>query len=187
MKILNFIKTNRTAFTGGIVAALLTGLGVFLIGNISGYQGKLLLSDSLNGLNVLCNTIILASVTILTLLLTLLGISSGSGSNLRKLHYIQVLNIAKIDTFLLVTVLIFLQFFNIPIVKSDSVPIAWFEVIYWSTLFISSLITGMMVTVVLMLYTTISNMISIFGLGDDHYLISHTKENEEEEETVDIE
>ena len=166
------------------MAAIFTGLGVFLLGNISGYEAKKLLADSLSGLNILCNTVILASVTILALLLTLLGVSTGSGSDLKARHYDEVLNIAKIDTVLLIAVLILFQFFNIPIVESGNVPIAWFRIIYWATLLFSSLISGMMITVVLMLFGTISNMINIIGLRKDHPLVSDSK-NKEIEDWID--
>lgn len=175
---ISFFKDNKTAFLGGILATIFTGLGVSLLGNISGYEAKHLLSVSLSGLNMLCNTIVLASATILALLLTLLGISSGSNSNLKEAHYIQVLNIAKFDVILFVGALILFQLFNIPIIESDNVPTAWYEIIYWATLGFSSIICGMMITVVLMLYTTITNIIAIVGLKKDHSLISDEKKKE---------
>lgn len=49
-------------------------------------------------MNTLCNTIALASATILVLLLTLLGLSSTSKSKLKEDHYHHVLQIAKLDT-----------------------------------------------------------------------------------------
>jgi len=168
---INYFKNNKRAVTGGLLATIFTGLGVFLLGNISGYEAKHLLEVSLSGLNMLCNTIVLASATILALLLTLLGISSGSESNLKEKHYIQVLSIAKFDVILFVGALILFQFFNIPIIESDSVPTEWFKIIYWAILFFTSIICGMMITVVLMLYNTITNMITIVGLKKDHTLL----------------
>lgn len=53
---------------------------------------------------MLCNTIILASATILTLLLTLLGLSTGSKSKLKNDRH--VLQIAKFDTALFISALI---------------------------------------------------------------------------------
>lgn len=50
----------------------------FSVGELSGDEAKVLIKNSLEGLSMLCNTIILASATILTLLLTLLGLSTGS-------------------------------------------------------------------------------------------------------------
>lgn len=176
----NFIVKNRRSIYGGVLATLFTGLGVFLLGNLSGYEAKQLISSSLPGVNMLCNTIVLASATILALLLTLLGISTGTKSKLKEAHYYQVLAIAKFDTILFVGALIMFQLFNIPITEADNVETSWFKIIYWATLLFSSILSGMMITVILMLYSTVTNIIHIVGLGEEHYLLS--KDDDEEEE-----
>jgi hypothetical protein len=176
----DFFKKNKRSVYGGLVATLFTGLGVFVVGNLSGYEAKQLISSSLPGINMLCNTIVLASATILALLLTLLGISSGTKSKLKNAHYKQVLNIAKLDTILFVGALILFQMFNIPITEADNVPTSWYDAIYWTTLVFSSLLSGIMITVVLMLYTTVVNIIHIVGLGEEHYLISDEEVEAEE-------
>lgn len=168
----NFFQTNKRSLLGGIAAALFTGLGAFLLGDISGYEAKELINSSLNGINMLCNTIILASATILALLLTLLGISSGTESKIKKIHYQQVLTIAKFDTGLFVSALILFQLFNIPITESENLPISWFAYIYWITLLSSSLLSGFMVSVILLLYNTVTNIINIVGFGDEQFFIS---------------
>ncbi len=171
----NFFIENKKAIYGGIVATLFTGLGVFLLGQLSGYEAKQLINSSHQGLNMLCNTIILASATILTLLLTLLGISTGTDSRLKSEHYYQVLDIAKLDTILLIGSLIMFQLFNIPITKADNVPISWYSNVYWFSLILSSILSGIMITVVLMLYSTVTNIIHIVGLKNDHRLITKEK------------
>ena len=177
----NFFSKNKRSLYGGLAAAVFTGLGAFLLGDLSGYEAKVMISTSLSGINMLCNTIILASATILALLLTLLGISTGTESKIKNAHYKQVLNIAKFDTILFVGALVLFQLFNIPITESESLPTEWFAYIYWATLFFSSLLSGLMVTVILLLYTTVVNIINIVGLGEDHYLIDKKEiENEEE-------
>lgn len=168
----NFITRNKLSIYGGVAATIFTGLGVFLLGNVSGYEAKQLITSSLPGVNMLCNTIILGSATILALLLTVLGVSSNSKSKLKKAHYRQVLLIAKLDTIVFVVALVMFQFFNIPITEAENVEVSWFEFIYWATLLISSIMSGMMITVILMLYSTITNIIHIVGLEEDHYLIS---------------
>lgn len=178
-----FLMQNKRAILGGAISAFIIGLGVFLLGNISGYEAKNLLNASLPGINMLCNTVILASATILALLLTLLGISSGVKSNLKDQHYFEVLNIAKIDTALFVGVLILFQLFNIPITEAENVQTAWFKIIYWATLLASSMISGAMVVVILMLYNTVKNIIYIVGLGKkEHYLIRNPDKDEKPEE-----
>lgn len=184
---IEFLKNNQTSIYGGLIATLFTGIAVFFLGNVSGYEAKILLKDSLSGLNILCNTIVLASATILALLLTLLSVSSGSKTALKKRHYQQVLSIAKFDVILFISALIMFQLFNIPIIESEKVPTSWYEVIYWATLLFSSIISGMMITVILMLYTAVTNLIAIIGLGEDHPMLSKEKADEkieEEKETL---
>ncbi|GGG58419.1 hypothetical protein [Bizionia arctica] len=171
-----FLKQNKRAIFGGIITFVIIAISVFLLGNISGYEARILLGSSLMGINMLCNTIILASATILALLLTLLGISSGTKSKLKDSHYLGVMSIAKIDTFLFIITLILFQLFNIPITEADNVPTIWFKVIYWATLIMSSMLSGLMVVVILMLYNTVSNIILIVGLKQDHPLLYHEKE-----------
>ncbi|MGC1473020.1 MAG: hypothetical protein WA775_10555 [Psychroserpens sp.] len=175
----NILSINKQAIYGGLITTTIIALGVFLLGNISGYEAKKLLTSSMQGLNMLCNTIVLASATILALLLTLLGISTGSETKLKETHYKQVLNIAKFDTILFISALVLFQFFNIPITEADNVDVSWYKYIYWATLFSSSVISGMMVATVLMLYGTVSNIIAIVGLKkSDHRLLI----NEDEED-----
>lgn len=174
-------KYNQRSIFGGIIAALLTGTGVFLLGNVSGYEAKNLIKSSLPGINMLCNTIALASATILALLLTVLAISSGSKSKLKKYHYLQVMAIAKLDAALFITSIMLFQIFNIPITESDQLPTSWYSNIYWATLFVSSLLSGGIVAVILMLYSTVINIIKIVGLGEtDHPLILHEDDEEED-------
>lgn len=165
------IKNNKNPIYGGLLATLLTGLGIFLLGNLSGYEAKHLLKVSLSGLNMLCNTIVLASATILALLLTLLSVSHGFQDTLKKKHYQQVLSIAKFDVILFIASLILFQFFNIPITETDNVPMDWFEIIYWCTLASTSIISGMMITVILMLYNAVTTLIAIIGLEKDHPML----------------
>ncbi len=179
---LSYFKKNKKSIYGGLIATAFTIIAVFILGNLSGYEAKNLLQASLDGLNMLCNTIVLASATILALLLTLLGISSGSDSNLKEKHYLQVLNIAKFDVILFISALVMFQLFNIPITESDNVPADWYEIIYWTTLVITSILCGMMIIVILMLYNTITNMITIIGLKKDHSLLQEEEELEDSDE-----
>ncbi|EDP97933.1 hypothetical protein U8527_18240 [Kordia algicida OT-1] len=183
-----FLKSHKISLFGGLIAASFTGIGVFLLGNISGYQAKQLLESSLSGLNMLCNTIVLASATILALLLTLLSISSGSKNTLKKKHYKQVLTIARFDVILFISALMLFQFFNMPIIESDEVPTSWFSIIYWLNIIFSSIISGMMITVILMLYRAVTNIIAIVGLDEDRNML-YTEDDEEkmEESKEDIE
>ncbi|MGJ8592916.1 MAG: hypothetical protein ACSHXF_10230 [Aquaticitalea sp.] len=176
-------KYNQRALYGGIIAALITGLGAFILGNLSGYEAKVLIKTSLPGINTLCNTVVLASATILALLLTLLSVSSGSKSKLKDDHYTQVLRIARIDTTVFIVAMICFQLFNLPITEAEDVPSSWYATIYFITLGMSSLLSGALISVVIMLYNAVVNIIKIVGLGEmDHPLIYKDKNEEQSEQ-----
>ncbi|APQ18164.1 hypothetical protein [Maribacter hydrothermalis] len=170
--------TKRAIF-GGIISMLIILLGTILLGKLSGYEAKVLIKNSLDGMNTLCNTIALASATILALLLTLLSLSSTSKSKLKKDHYYHVLQIAKLDTVVFIASVITFLLFNLPITESDNVPNNWFNILYYISLGISSLLSASLIVVVLMLYNTVVNIIKIIGLGmTDHPLAINEDEKE---------
>jgi len=173
---LDFLKKFRLSITGGVITTCFTGAGALLIGNLSGYEAKQLLGSSLSGFNMLCNTIILACSTILALLLTLISVSASMDSEFHRGHYRGLLSIARLDAILLILTLIMFQFFKLPIIESEQVPNQWFVAIYWGVILSSSLVSGMMVSVIVMLYQTVSNLIGFVGFGDDRLL--RTKKDE---------
>ena len=171
-------KYTKRAILGGAISMVTILLGAILLGKLSGYQAQELIKNSIGGLNTLCNTIALASATILALLLTLLSISSGSDSKLKKDHYVHVLKIAKLDTAVFIAAVISFLLFNLPITESENVPNNWFSIIYYVTLAISSILSGALIVVVLMLYNTVVNIIEIVGLGNKEHYLTEQEENE---------
>ncbi|WP_340066577.1 hypothetical protein [Ascidiimonas aurantiaca] len=168
------------ALLGGGISLLVIATGTYLLGHLSGYEAKILIKNSVDGLNTLCNTIALASATILALLLTLLGLSSSSTSKLKSDHYRHVLLIAKVDTAVFIASVMAFLFLNLPITESDSVPENWFSTIYYISLAISSVLSSALIVVVLMLYNTVANIIKIVGLGvTDHFLTIQEEEDKE--------
>ena len=93
---MNLSQYTKRAILGGVITLGVVALGSYMMGNLSGYEGKHLIKTSIAGLNTLCNTIVLASATILALMLTLLGVSSDTSSRLKNDHYAHVLQIAQI-------------------------------------------------------------------------------------------
>lgn len=174
----------KRAIVGGVVSTIVMGTGTFILGQISGYEAMELLKNSMSGINMLCNTVILGSTTILALMLTLLGLSRSSESKLTDRHYQDVLTIAKSDTILIVAAVITFLMLNLPIEESEEVGKSWFQTIYYVSLGMASLLGGGFIAVVMMLYGTITNVILIVGLNmKNHPLIS----DEEAEEAQDQE
>ncbi len=176
----------KRAIIGGIVSTLIMALGTYILGEVSGYKAKELLATSLSGINMLCNTVILGSSTILALMLTLLGLSRNAESHLTNTHYQNVLLIAKADTIIIIVSVITLLLFNLPITEADDLPQDWFTIIYYISLIMAALIGGGFIALITMLYGTIANVILIVGLGvRDHPLVDNNyeeKKNKEKQE-----
>lgn len=174
----------KRAFVGGAVATLVMGVGTFILGEVSGYEAKVLLSSSLSGINMLCNTVILGSSTILALMLTLLSLSRAARSTLSNAHYQHVLMVARTDTILIVAAVITFLFLNLPITESKAVPTAWYSIVYYVSLAMASVLGGGFIAVVTMLYGTISNVIAIVGFKQtDHPLVEHDDQENGNEKT----
>lgn len=61
---------------------------------------------------------------------------------------------------------------NIPLTESDKISQAWLKTAYYISLGSASLLGGMLVAIVLMLYSTVTDIIHIIGVGNsDHPLI----------------
>lgn len=173
---IKFFTEYKMPLYGGLLTAVFSGVSVYLLGNLSGFEAIQLIETTIPRITTLFTTIILASATILALILTLLGISSASNTRLKKFHYKQVLSLAKFACSLFIVALIVYQFLNLPINEAKNLPSEWYSTIYYAILFTSSLLSGMMVTVILMLYDIIHNIIIIVGLGEDHPLIDNDEE-----------
>lgn len=162
----------------GVIALVILAIGTYVIGDLSGYEAKELFKKSISGINMLSNTIILASATILALLLTVLGISTDVSNELKKEHYKHILLVAKFDTVVLIVAIMSFILFNLPITEGDNVPRNWYTIIYYITLAVSSLLGASLTVVVLMLYRTVVNMIKSIGLGDEQ-LYAEMEDDEE--------
>ena len=172
----------KRAIVGGIVSTIVMGTGTFILGQISGYKALELLRNSMSGINMLCNTVILGCTTILALMLTLLGLSRSSDSQLTDRHYKDVLTIAKIDTIVLVAAVITFLMLNLPISESEEVGRSWYQTIYYISLGMAALLGGGFIAVVMMLYGTVANVILIVGLNiKEHPLVSSEDAEEVED------
>lgn len=166
-ELISLARRQTKAVLGGFSVTAIGLLGTLWIGRISGYEAEQLLKQTLPNINTLCNTIILASATILALLLTLLGFSTNISATLKNSFYQRVKQVAFVDTSLFIITMVVFLLLNFPAAKSESLPAIWFQSIYYATVLASALVGGMIVTVVILLYETVSDLIEIVA-ADDH-------------------
>ncbi|MDX1470013.1 MAG: hypothetical protein R3213_00825, partial [Flavobacteriaceae bacterium] len=109
--------------------------------------------------------------------LTLFRVSSGTTSKFKKGHDEQVLKIAKLDTVVFVASMIVFQLMNIPITEAENVEPNWYSTIYYVSLGLASILSGALISVVLLLYNAVANIILIVGLEKkDHPLVDADEE-----------
>ncbi len=176
MKLNKYIKRLILA---GIIALCILSLGAYAIGDLSGYEAKELFKKSISGINMLSNTIILASATILALLLTVLGLGTELNDELCDEHYKHIKVVAKLDVIVLISAIVSFIIFNLPITEGDNVPRQWYTTIYYTTIGVTSLLGASLMVVVMMLYKTITNLISSIGFGNDSIFVKDKQEKEE--------
>lgn len=161
----------RRALAGGALAALVTLLGMWLSGQASGGDYDLLLRLFLPKAQSFAETILLASATTLALMLTLLGLSSGGDSDLKPAHYIRIRQIAFGDTIVFVGAVTVALLLNVPVNESGKLEAGLEGFVYY----------GAIVTIVLMIYNAVADMISVLGLGTTDHPISDVDEEAVEE------
>lgn len=155
----------RRAILGGVVAALVTLAGSWGVGHLTGGEARILVEASLPRMRSFCNTVILAAGTILALMLTILGMSTRASSEMKAHHYQRIRQIALFDAILIVGATVVVLVFNVPLTESENVPMTWFTGLYYLILTLTSLVGGALVSVVLMIHHTISDIIDVIGLG----------------------
>jgi hypothetical protein len=149
------------ALTGGGLAALATFAGAWMVGEVSGREAHVLLQVSLFTTRSFCGTVTLATGNILALMLTLLGLSTSANIDLKWRHYYRIKQIAWADTITLIGAILIYLLLNIPLEESDpkTDPADWLTSFYYATLILASILGGAVITVILMLYNAIKDMI----------------------------
>jgi|GEM_PF-1417774 len=172
----------RKALLGGALAAAVSVAGAWAVGRVSGAEGLVLLEAMLPTTRFLCSAVMTASATMLALMLTLIGLSANSSSRFHPSHYERIRQIALVDAIAFVAGTVFLLVLNIPLEESDKFSATWYSTAYYVVLIGSSLLGGLLITAVLMLYDTVRDIIQIFGLKDDDHPLLQTESSPVSEE-----
>jgi len=155
----NFKYFFRRPLIGGIVFAIVMGFCTYTFGEISGFKARELLSTSMSGILTLCYVMILGSIYILVIILYLLSVKIPIDSVLRHHHFHLLATIAKVDTILIITAIITLLLLNIPFTQTEIIPYSWYATLYYLILAIASILGGGFISIIIMIYETISMII----------------------------
>lgn len=168
---LNF-RGLSTAVIGGIVVAFVLAGMALTIGFVSAYEAGVLLDSIIPTARFLGSSVLTASATTLALMLTLLGLSANIDKHLADAHYARVKLIALIDTIAFIGATVLLVMLVIPFSEATEVEGTLYLVIYYAIVGGAAILGGVMVTVVLMIYQTIVDMVGLFISGVESDLIA---------------
>lgn len=169
----------RFAALGGALGAGVALAGGYVVGTVSGLEAVVLIETSLPTTRFLASSTMTASATILALMLTLLSLSHSTEYRMRDVHYRRVKHVALADTVAFVASAVFLLLLNIPIEETENVPTRLYSNIYYGMVISASVVGGLLIAVVLMLYQTVRDVIETIR-GDDPGLLAEKTEGDEE-------
>ena len=179
------IDLKRAAIGGGM-AATVTLVGAWLVGAASGAEARLLLETALPRARAFCGTVTIALGNVLALMLTLLSLSAGADVDLKWAHYQRVKQVAFIDALTLIGAVLIYLLLNVPLGEADAAQGPahewWYPGLYYAILVLTSLLGGALITVVLMLYNTVRDLIRAVGPGHESRLARSEEKTTVEEE-----
>lgn len=151
----------RWTLIGGAIAGILTLIGTISVGHVSGAEAYRLVEGLLPTARFMSSGIMAAAATILALMLTLLGISNNTTSQLKHIHYRRIRRISLLTVISLVASVIQLSFLVIPLQEAEAVPTSWYNILYYTLVVASALLGSLFTTLVLMLYSTVNGLIDV--------------------------
>lgn len=157
----------KRALAGGAAGMLVAFGTAFAVGQVSSAEAVNLLRGSLPTARFLASAIMTASATILALMLTLISVSHNAESKVKDYHYHRIKQIALLDVIAFVVATIFLLLLIVPLENSDNIPSGLFDVIYYVMIVVSSVLGGLLIAVMLVLYSTVRDFIDTVGLQNN--------------------
>jgi len=154
------MNNNRILWGAG-VSALMIGVGVYSVGKLSNGEALTLVRAMLPSTRFLCAAVITATSTILTLILTLISFSNRSEKQISGTYYDQIRLIAKLACTAFIASVVLLLIVNLPLEKAPEKLSVWLWVVYYFLLSYSSLLGGILIATILVLYQAATNIILV--------------------------
>lgn len=158
----------KRALIGAGIAGGLGLLGQFLVGRVyTGVEARRLLEASIPSARSVGTGIVTATATILALMLTMLGLTRHATGALESTFFKQVKRIGQFASVGLIGGTMLLVLLSFPVTESSSLPDSWYAVIYYVLIAITALLAGVLIFVVLLLYSAIDSLIAVVRPGVD--------------------
>jgi hypothetical protein len=149
------------SIAGGIMMAIFTLIGLLIGGQVSIHDSALQLIEVMSPpLQMLAFATITATITMLALLLTMLGVVKQAELGFRKSFYELIERISLFDTILLISCASLLTLLAIPITEAETdISEQAASILYYILIFVNAAVAGLLVTTVLMLFDAIKSVI----------------------------
>ena len=170
---------------GGVVTGALLLFVLLLVGRLAPGEAILQLESSAASVRFLGSATASAVATILALMLTVLSLSYDPDTRFRRVHYERIRRISRYSTVTLVLAVFLLLVFVVPFRESSPVPTEVFTALYYLVVVASSVLGGLMVAIMLMLYQAISGLIDFFEPGADNWLAADSPHDDGVDRTRD--
>jgi hypothetical protein len=134
---------------------------LWLVGRLGSGEALQLIEATRPTVRFLCSTTALAAATTMALMFTLLSVSLTHDHDFRPQHYSRIRRIAQYSVVCLILSIFVLLLQVVPLVESEKVPVQKYMVLYYTIVVSSSLLGGLSVAIMLMLYDAIASLIEV--------------------------
>lgn len=173
----------RFALAGGAIAAIGLFSGVAVVGQVSPYEGLVLLQSVQPSVLFFASSVMAAGATVMALMLTLLGFTYNTDINFRGLHYRRIRQISLLASIAIVLSVVTLMFMGLPVDEADGLRL-YYHVVYYALTAMAALLGGLMIAVVMMLQRTITGLVNIGHPSASSELIEAIEHDRDELEST---
>lgn len=166
----------KWAVAGGIAAAVIGFAGMAIVGMASSFEARRLLDGVLPTVRFAASSYVAGGATILALMLTLITFSITLDMEFRASHYNRIRQIAALTTAVIVGSVILLMFLSFPLGEAD-VDRGWYLGVYYAVLFGGAVTGGTFISLVLMLFYAVRELISVGENPTDAAIIAPSSED----------
>jgi hypothetical protein len=146
---------------GGVIATAFTVIGLVIVGQVySHLELQQLIEAMTPAMQMLGFTTVTATGTIIALMMTMLGLIHQADVKFKSSFYHSIRRIALFSTIDFIASVLLLSLVGIPFGEADTVPAWWLNLLYYALILANALISGMLVTIILMLYEVVKSMIN---------------------------
>lgn len=166
------------AFAGGVVTSFLLFGGLIAVGRTGTFEALRLLEATLPTIRFLSSTVVGASMTILALMLTLLGMSLSTDWRFKPIHYERIWDVTVLAILSVVLGIAVLVTIAVPLDEVDELR-RYYNLVYYSMSVASAVLGGLVVAMTIMIGISIKGLVTIGTHGKESEIVDTEVEDEE--------